>query len=105
MYIYGLVNKLTGELIDICLGTEATQEMNMNNKDKDLQIQPVMLYSEYEKQPIDYRSTVEGVRYLLYMGIDGKTTYGPVALLVHWGSWFRKLQIATEAAGMKGCRC
>ncbi|MEK4159415.1 MULTISPECIES: hypothetical protein [Paenibacillus] len=92
MYIYALVSTY-GEIIDICVGTAAAQEMNMNNQVEDLQIKPIMLYSEYEKQPSDYKGTVEGIRYLLYMGIDGKSTYGPVALLHSWGSWSDKSAI------------
>lgn len=101
MYTYALVNTFTGEIIDVCVGTAAAQEMHMNNQDKDLQIHPIMLYSEYEKQPSDYKGTVDGKRSLLYMGFDGKTTYGPVALLPNWGPWRDKHKTII----MKGCGC
>jgi len=89
MIHYGLVDRRTGEMVDVRLGTAAARgELHERTvRGEDVLVQPVMLRSDYARMPSDYRSEKEGVPYLLYMGMNGGTTYGPVILLDNWGKW------------------
>jgi hypothetical protein len=81
MYHYAFVDKKTEEIIDVKYGTEAARKaINERGGKEDINIQPIMLGSQYLSQPKDYRGEKDGKPWLLYLNIYGATTYGPVII-------------------------
>ncbi|BFH10963.1 hypothetical protein WJ0W_006683 [Paenibacillus melissococcoides] len=88
MYRYGFINRQTGEVIDVCYGIEATiQAIDKCERTDDVLIRPIMLRTEYLSQSADYRGEKNGEPWILYLDINGSTTYGPVVILDQWGKW------------------
>lgn len=88
MYRYCFIDRQTEEMLDVRCGTEAANQAITERGGKDdIFVQPIMLRSEYQSQPLEYRGEKDGMPCLLYMGVNGATTYGPVYLLDHWGKW------------------